>query len=156
MDEQTPRERLIELERRRRERDIDLTVQVWYDDDGIRYNQPTTIHLKEHDRLFTELNNLVPCEAWGLLADVTGRVWYRRLLADHPTTGNRWAAFDPYEAHELVDRREVSVRHWPNPQDIPTLLLQDIRHIEKMPPSYDAMAAPRAHLLAMSECLLRL
>ena len=155
MDEQTPRERLIELESRRRERGIDLTVQVWYDDGGIRYNQPRIIHLKEEDRLFDALNGLVPSEAWGLLADVTGSVWYRRLLAAHPTSGNPWAAFDPYEAEELVDRREVSVRNWPN-ADIPTLLLQDIRRIEKMPPSYDPMAAPRAHLLAMSECLLRL
>ena len=149
MDEDdTRREREIELERRRRARGLDLTVQVWYEDHGIRYNRPRIITLKEEDYLFEILNRLVPVESWGVLSDSTGRVWYARRLAANPTTLNRWAAFDPYEAHEFVDRREVGLRDWPN-ADIPTLYLQDIRHIEKM-------RDPGTQLLAMSECLLRL
>jgi hypothetical protein len=67
------------------------------------------------------------------LAYETGDIWYSRHLADNPTTQNRWAEFRKYEAEEYVDRREVGVRHWLNPADIPTILLQDTRHIEKMP-----------------------
>jgi hypothetical protein len=68
--------RQIELERRRRARGIALTVQVWYDDDGIKYNRPRSITLREEDSLFDVLNRLVPCEFWGSLMYETGEVWY--------------------------------------------------------------------------------
>ena len=157
MDEdEIPRERLIELERRRRERGIDLTVQVWYDDDGVKCNRPRIINLKEGDRLFDELNRLVPVEYWGVLTDETGRVWYMRRVAANPTTRNRWAEFDPYEAREFVNRREVGLRGLPT-ADLPSLYLQDIRHIEKMPIDGERETGdPARQLLAMSECLLRL
>ena len=159
MDEQdvSGRDRQIELERRRRERGIDLTVQVWYDDNGIQYTRPRIITLKEDDRLFDLLNRLVPCESWGLLAYETGDIWYRRHLADNPTKQNRWAQFEQDVAEEFVDRREVSVRGWLNPNDIPTILLQDIRHIKKMPKVYVADTRfGKLQLQMMSECLVRL
>jgi len=155
MDEHdTRRERAIELERRRRERGIELTVQVWYDDDGVKYNRPRIITLKEGDRLFEKLNRLVPVESWGVLCDETGRIWYQRRVAANPTTRNRWAEFDPYEAQEFVDRRQVGLHDFPNPADIPTIYLQDIRHIEKMPIDGEReLGDPGQQLLAMSECL---
>ena len=134
--DESGRERLIELERRRRARGMPLTVQVWWYDDGTRRSRPRSITLREEDRLFDVLNRLVPCEFWGSLMYETGEVWYRRLLAENPTTQNRWAAWtedSPYEAAEYVDRRQVYIRTWPDGADIPTILLQDIRHIEKMP-----------------------
>ena len=120
-------ERQIELERRRRERGIDLTVQVWYDDNGVKYNRPRIITLKEDDRLFDLLNRLVPAEAWGLVAYETGQIWYNRRLAAHPTPQSIWAEFDQYEAQEFVDRRQVCLHDVLNPADIPTIFLQDIR-----------------------------
>jgi hypothetical protein len=49
-----------------------------------------------------------------------------------------WTELSPYEAAEYVDRRQVYIRTWPDGADIPTILLQDIRHIEKMPTAVDA------------------
>ena len=139
--------REIELETGRRERDIQLTVHVWYVDHGIKYNRPTIIKLKVDENLFYHLNRLLTCESWGSVC--MKRDWYIRSKAPN-------SEFNKHETEECVNRLELSVRTWPNPRNIPTIMLQDIRHIEKMPPSYDAMAAPRAHLLAMSECLWRL
>jgi hypothetical protein len=156
-------ERQIELERRRRERGIDLTVQVWYDDNGIKYNRPRIITLKEDDRLFDLLNRLVPAEAWGLVAYETGQIWYNRHRAANPTSQNRWAEFDLYEAQEFVDRRQVYLHDVDNPADIPTIFLQDIRHIEKMPTVHAAepevgelpqVGEMPQQLQMMSECLL--
>lgn len=152
-------ERQIELERRRRERGITLKVQVWYDDDGIRYNRPRDIVLKEDDRLFDLLNRLVPAESWGLLAYENGEIWYNRHLAANPTRENRWAEFDEYVAQEFVDRRQIGLQHWLDPTDIPTIFLQDIRHIEKMPPVHageQEFGELQQQLHMMSECLLRL
>jgi hypothetical protein len=132
--DESGRERLIELERRRRARGIALTVQVWWDDGGIRYNRPRSITLREEDRLFDVLSRLVPCEFWGSLMYETGEVWYRRLPADEATPQNRWAAWtedSPYEAAEYVDRRQVYIRTWhDHGAEIPTILLEDIRDIE--------------------------
>ena len=132
--DESGRERLIELERRRRARGIALTVQVWWDDGGVRYSRPRSITLREDDRLFDVLNRLVPCEFWGSLMYETGEVWYRRLLAENPATQHRWAAWtedSPYEAAEYVDRRQVYIRTWhDHGAEIPTILLEDIRDIE--------------------------
>jgi len=133
--DESGRERLIELERRRRARGIPLTVQVWWDDDGTRRSRPRSVTLREDDRLFDVLNKLVPCEFWGSLMYETGDMWYRRLLAENPTTRNRWAAWtedSPYEAAEYVDRRQVYMRGWHDGgAEIPLILLEDIRPIEQ-------------------------
>ncbi len=132
-----------------------MTVQVWYEDHGVRYNRPRIVTLKEEeDHLFEILNRLVPAEAWGVLSDSTGLVWYARRVAANPTGHNTWAAFDQYEAEESVDRREVGLRDGDS-ADGPTLYLQDIRHIEKMPIDVD-VGGPGQQLRAMSQCLLRL
>ena len=125
--------RQIELERRRRARGIALTVQVWYEDGGVRKTQPRSITLREGDRLFSELDRLVPCEFWGSLQYQAGDVFYSRPLAPD----NTWAAWtddSPYLAAEYVDRRQVYISaDSDNDLEIPWIMLQDIRHIEKMP-----------------------
>ena len=133
--DESGRERLIELERRRRARGIPLTVQVWWYDDGTRRSRPRSITLREEDRLFDVLNKLVPCEFWGTLMYETGDMWYRRFLAENPTTQNRWAAWTEdsrYDVEEYVDRRQVYISSWHDEgAEIPLILLQDIRDIEK-------------------------
>ena len=73
-------------------REIELTVHVWYDDDGIEYNRPTTIKLKADETLFDRLNRLVACEYWGsVMYERPGdaKVWYNRLVTLKPTRRNR-------------------------------------------------------------------
>ena len=135
-------------------REIELTVHVWSDDDGIKYNRPTTIKLKADETLFDGLNPLVSCEYRGsLMYERSGdaKVWYNRLVALKPTRRNRWAEFNKHDTEESLLSLELSVRHWSNPRDIPTILIQDIRHIEKkkntLPIKLDGT------LVAMSACL---
>jgi hypothetical protein len=107
--------------------DIELTVHVWYYDDGIKYNKPTTIKLKVDETLFDRLNSLVPYESWGSVS--MRKDWYIRSLLENPKTGNIWAEFDKHDTEERVSRLEFSVRNWYQSRDIPTIFVRDLRDI---------------------------
>ena len=53
---------------------------------------------------------------------------------------------------------EVSVRNWPNPRDVPTILIQDIRKIEKRKEARvgEELNESKSRLVDMSRSLLRL
>jgi hypothetical protein len=97
--------------------DVELTVQVWYDNEGIFYNRPISITLKSYESLFDILNRLVPCESWGSVMYETtrgnGKIWYNRLpliggarrLRDRARIGNL-EVLPPKEDHHGAHTQE--------------------------------------------------
>ena len=159
MDNEAEEEPLVTV----KDGDQNLTVQVWWDDGAIHYTRPTIVTLKSDERLFDKLNRLVPCAEWGLVSydstpEGNGNTWYRRLIAENPTTQNRWAVFDLEKAQAGIASLELSARNWSNPRNVPPILIQDIRKIEKRKEARvgEELDESQSRLDDMSRSLMRL
>jgi hypothetical protein len=101
--------------------EIEVTVQVWYDNKGLQYHTPTVIKLTNDETLFESFARLVTCESWGTIASEDGKVWYHH---------NNRCDFKRQGAKVRLELFEVSIRHL-NRGDRPTIFLQDLRPIKQ-------------------------
>ena len=106
----------INSESERRRHEIELAVQVWTVISGdVVHRTPRRITLQPSQTLFDALEEIVPCEQWGVVT-TEGRVWY---------VHNERMQFHRQETQDQFGVLEFSIRHR-RPKDAPTILLQQL------------------------------
>jgi hypothetical protein len=106
----------INSEIRQRIIEIEVTVQVWYDNKGLQYHTSTVIKLTNDETLFESFARLVTCESWGTIVSEDGKVWYHH---------NNRCDFKRQETKVRLELFEFSIRHL-NRGDRPTIFLQGL------------------------------